>query len=244
MSRFIGFDRKLELGWLDVTAGLCREGRTPSAIAERLYRQLAGEIAGEEARCKTITVLKRIWVTVPEPAAPFRREALDLVARVAPQERLWVHWGMALLAYPFFREVTATVGQLGRLQGRLSQTQVQRRMVEAWGERTTLVRAVRRLLRTLVEWEVLRDTEERGSYELAPVRQTETPALALWLLDGALACGEREQIPLAELGQLTYLFPFDLLPFLPEVRRSARFRVSRQGLDLEMVSSVTQRMSA
>lgn len=241
MSQAIGFDRRLQLNWLDVTAGFCQEGLDPFVIGDKLDRQLADEIQGNEARRKTITVLKRIWVLVPESDEPLRDEALRLVAQVDPGERVWVHWGMALLAYPFFRDVAATVGQLGHLQGGLSQAQVLRRMVESWGERTTLVRAAQRVLRTFVEWNVIRDTEVRGSYDLAPVRQTDNRGLALWVLACALASSETERMPLAELGRLAYLFPFDLLPFLPEVRRAERFRVSREGLDLEMVSSAKVR---
>jgi len=40
-----------------------------------------------------------------------------------------------------------------------------------------------------------------------------------------------------ELGQLSYTFPFDLLPFVNDVRLSERFEVTRQGLDLEMVAA-------
>lgn len=237
MSRIIGFDRRLRLSWLDLTAGLCQEGLEFDAVAEKLDRQLADEIEGDEARRKTITVLKRIWVTVPAPSEPFRDQALELAASVDPEERLCVHWGMALLAYPFFRDVAATVGQLGRLQGRMSLAQVERRMVESWGERTTLVRATQRLIRSFVDWGIMEDTNELGVYELAPVRRTENQNLALWLLDCAVVSNEADQMPLAELGQLTYLFPFDLPPFLSEVRRSERFKISRQGLDLEMISS-------
>jgi len=143
---------------------------------------------------------------------------------------------MSLLAYPFFRDVAATVGQLSRLQGTFTQAQIQRRMIEHWGQRTTLQRAIRRLLRTFVDWGVLRDTDVRGSYEAVPSRQTENPALALWFLDCALRANEAEQVSLRELGQLSYTFPFDLLPSLNNVRRSERFEVTRQGLDLEMVA--------
>jgi hypothetical protein len=45
------------------------------------------------------------------------------------------------------------------------------------------------------------------------------------------------QFPLAELVQSTAAFPFDLTPHLATIRRSDRFEISRQGLNLEMVSS-------
>ena len=118
-----------------------------------------------------------------------------------------------------------------------SQAQVQRRMIENWGQRTTLRRATQRLLRTFVDWDVLRDTDVRGSYDVAPPRQMENRALALWLLDCALQANDAEQVSLRELGQLSYTFPFDLLPFVNDVRLSERFEVARQGLDLEMVAA-------
>jgi hypothetical protein len=236
MRRMIGFDRKLELDWLDATVGLCQESLDPGAVAGQLRQRLAHEIAGDEARRKTITVLLRIWVNVPAEDSRLRDEALQRVAEVNPEERLWLHWGMALLAYPFFRDVAATVGQLSRLQGTFSQAQVQRRMVENWGQRTTLQRAVQRLLRTFVDWDVMRDAGGRGSYDVAPPRRTENRNLALWLLDCALQANGAEQVPLRELGQLSYTFPFDLLPFIGDVRRSERFEVARQGLDLDMVA--------
>jgi hypothetical protein len=179
----------------------------------------------------------RIWVNVRSEDTDLRDEALQLATDIDAEERLWLHWGMSLLAYPFFRDVASTVGQLSRLQGDFSQAQVQRRMVETWGQRTTLQRAVRRLLRTFVDWDVLRDTDLRGSYDVGPLQGTENLTLALWFLDCALRANEAEQVPLRELGQLSYTFPFNLLPFIPEVRRSERFEATRQGLDLEMVST-------
>ena len=238
MRQIVGFDRKIQLDWLDATAALCQEGLGPDAVAERLDRRLAGEVGGAEARRKTIIVLLRIWVNVPDEHKPLRDEALQLVTQTNSVDRLWVHWGMSLLAYPFFRDVAATVGRLSRLQGVFSQAQVQRRMVERWGERTTLQRAIRRLLRTFIDWNVLRDTEVRGRYEVTPMRRTTNQTLALWFLTCALQANEADQIPLAELSQLPYAFAFGLLPFANDVRRSERFAVSRQGLDLEMVMPV------
>lgn len=238
MNRFIGFDRKLQLDWLDATVGCCQKSLDPGIVAGHLRQRLESKVTGTEARRKTITVLLRIWVNVPAKDGRLRDEALQLAAQIGPEERLWLHWGLSLLAYPFFRDVAATAGQLSRLQGSFSQAQVQRRMIENWGQRTTLQRAVRRLLRTFIDWHVLRETDVRGSYDVAPPRQTDNQYLALWLLDCALRAHEAEQVMLRELGQLAYNFPFDLTPFVGDLRRSDRFEIARQGLDLEMVAPV------
>ena len=236
MNRIVGFDRKLRLDWLDSTIGLCLDGLGPSTLVERLDSRLAGEVSGNAARCKTITVLLRIWANVPEQRRNLRDEALNLASRVDPGERLWLHWGMSLLAYPFFRDVASVVGQLGNLQGTLRQAQVQRRMIEGWGQRTTVERAVQRLLRTFVEWQVLTETALRGQYAVTPSRRTENPDLVFWLFDCALRVHDAEQVQLHELARLPYVFPFDLTASVNELRLSSRFEVTRQGLDLEMVA--------
>jgi hypothetical protein len=236
MKQIIGFDRRLQLDWLDATVGLCQDGLKPSVVAEHLQQKLEPAISGAVARRKTITVLLRIWAKVPSEHLRLRAEGLRLASQLSANDRLWLHWGMSLLAYPFFRDVAAIVGQLSRLQGTFSQAQVRRRMIESWGQRTTLPRAIQRLTRTFVDWEVLRDTDVRGSYVTAKSVQTNSDALVLWFLDCALRANGTEEVPLRDLAQISYTFPFDLTPFVPVVRRSDRFEITRQGLDLEMVA--------
>jgi hypothetical protein len=236
MSQMIGFDRKLQLSWLDATVGLVQQAHDTDAVADELRQRLASEIRGDVARRKTVTVLLRLWVNIPQEHWVLRDEALEFAAHLSPRERPMLHWGMSLLAYPFFRDVAATVGGLGRLQEVFSMAQVQRRMVESWGQRSTLVRAVQRLVRTFYAWGMLLEAEERGSYRLAPAHQPQKPALVLWLLNCALLSNGSDITPLQGLAQRSYLFPFELTPFLGDVRRSSRFQVTRQGLDLEMVS--------
>lgn len=241
----IGFDRELNLSWLDLAAGLVLEGFDVDQIRQELIARLANEIPGSEACRKTVTVLTRIWSRVPEEHQALRAEALALLPRLPPEERLWLHWGMSLLAYPFFHDVAGTVGRLLHLQGEVESAQVLRRIRETWGQRTTLKRAVPRTLRTCLAWGVIREVPSaRYVYEAASPRQTDDPTLALWLMEcilqsslGPIAHNGR-QLPLAELVQSPAAFPFDLTPHLAALRRSDRFEISRQGLDLEMVAPV------
>jgi hypothetical protein len=237
MNQMIGFDRKIQLAWLDSTVGLCQQRLAPDCIAKNLKQKLASEIAGAEARRKTVTVLLRLWVNVPEKDVRLRDEALTLAAQVRPDERLWLYWGMSLLAYPFFRDVAATIGQIGRLQTVWSLAQIQRRMVEEWGQRTTLQRAVQRLARTFYNWGMIQEAEGKGNYIVKPARQITQRALGLWLLECALHAHNSEQLLLREFVQLPYLFPLDLSSFINDVRLSERFEVTHQGLDMEMVTA-------
>jgi hypothetical protein len=254
-NRRIGFDRELKLNWLDLTAGLVQEGLDIHQTRQELTARLANEIPGQEACRKTVTVLTRVWHRVPLEHQALQSEALDLLPRIVPEERLWLHWGMSLLAYPFFHDVASTGGRLLKLQGEFESTQVLRRMQESWGQRTTLERAVQRLLQTFVAWGVTRElASARHVYQATPPRQTTNSTLALWLIEcvlrsalrGRSALGahtaheataqDNGQLPLAELVQSLAAFPFELTAHAAALRRSDRFEISHQGLDLEMVA--------
>jgi hypothetical protein len=254
-NRRIGFDRELKLNWLDLTAGLVLEGLDIQQLRQELLARLSAEISGDKACKNTVSVLTRIWARVPPEHQSLRAEVLTLLPHVSPPDRLWLHWGMSLLAYPFFHDVAAIVGRLLGLQGEFASTQVLRRMQESWGQRTTLERAVRRLLQTFVAWGVTRELPSaRHVYQAAPPRQTTNSTLALWLIEcvlrstlagrGALGAHtareamaqDNGQLPLAELIQSPAAFPFDLRTHAADIRRCDRFEISRQGLDLEMIA--------
>jgi hypothetical protein len=232
----IGFDRSLRIEWLDLLTGLLRQGLARETMREQLDRALAGDIGGTEARRKTIIVLLRLWVGVPDEHLGMRDQAGSFLESVSGEEQLWAHWGMALLAYPFFRDVAAIAGQLGRLQGSFTGPQTHRRVIERWGERGTLARATQRVLHTCVLWNLLVE-EAHGKFRHAnPALHTDNRELAFWLIECALRAHESPQVPLGEMGRLPYLFPFDLAPHVRGLRHSGRFEVTRQGLDLDMVS--------
>lgn len=238
----IGFDRELQLSWLDLTAGLAQEELDVQRIRPKLQDLLADEVPGSEACRKTVTLLTRLWVRVPAEHQALQSEALDLLASVLPEERLWLHWGMSILAYPFFYDVAGTVGHLLKLQGEFESTQVHQRMRESWGQRTTLDRAINRVIQTYVIWDVLQQTTKPRVYQASPVRQTANSDLALWFMESIIlgirqsSNQEDRQIPLNELVQSSAIFPFDLTPHVVPLRRSDRFAISYQGLDMEMVA--------
>ena len=160
----IGFDRKIRLRWLDATAEWTAQGLAAPAIRGQLERLLDGHVAGEgshSARGKTMTVLLHVWTAVPDAVAPLRDDGLALLRGRAGRDRLPLHWGMCLATYPFFRDVAAATGRLLALQGSAGLSQVVRRMTESWGERTTVTRAVQRVVRSFVEWGALVETGDR-----------------------------------------------------------------------------------
>ena len=175
--RTIGFDRKIEIEWLDAVAGCVATGPAPEDVRKFLWSFLEGVVAGDSVhsgRGKTLTVLSRIWVIVPEQAKPLRKAALQCIASATGEEMVAIHWAMAIGTYPFFCDVVASVGKLLALNGQANLSQVRRRMTESWGDRSTLPRAIQRVLRSMVQWGVLRDRPARGTF-VAPTKRTAVP---------------------------------------------------------------------
>ena len=238
----IGVDRRIRLAWLDRTAEIVGEAlrqASPgedadpavlSAVRAALNQALAGEIRGTDARRKTVTILTRIWLRVPEAHRALRDEALSLWPQVPDAGRLWLHWGLALLAYPFFRDVATTVGRLLRAQDRFTLAQVQRELVARWGERTTLDYAVPRAISSLADWGVLASSEDgRGIYQGTPARVSPHPELPVWLIEAALRSSPGATLPLYDLLHLPALFPFRLDIGLDQLYASSRFLILHNG---------------
>src|SRR5579863_4919502 len=136
----IGYNRTVKLRWLDETVDLLlarqSEVEISSALREKLQDQLSiGSNAERGSREKTVTLLLKTWVRVPGRLVGLRDVGLQLLGLVRRSERLPLHWGMTMAAYPFWRVVADVTGRLFRLQGTAAPMQVQRRVKELLGER-------------------------------------------------------------------------------------------------------------
>jgi len=237
----IGFSQRIQLDWLELTAALSIEGRTPGeiqdALQELLREQLSvGGTAERGNREKAITILLKTWVSVSKGLAPLRDDGLRRLERLPAVDHMAVHWGMSMAAYPFFGLVAQTVGRLLALQGTAGAAQVQRRVREQLGERETVARAARRVLRTYIDWGVLTETAEKGVYQAAPKRIVEYRELAAWLIEAALVSSGSTSAPLKTIVQAAALFPFTIeQPSGLQLESNIRLDVFRQGLDQDMV---------
>lgn len=237
----IGFSQRIQLDWLERTAGLLLEGNTrdqiQAALLDLLRDQLSvGGTAERGNREKAITILLKIWVSVPESLGPLRNDGLEHLKRLSTDGHLPVHWGMTMAVYPFFGAVAETVGRLLRLQGSSAAAQVQRRVREQLGERETVARAARRILRCFVDWGVLQETTEKGVYQAVPVRLVQDKKLAAWLIEAALVASDADSRALKAIARSPALFPFVVGPLnINDLEGNGRLEFFRQGLNEDMV---------
>jgi hypothetical protein len=235
----IGYNRQVELEWLDFTASLIASGETPQSIKSSLDEYLKDRLSiGSDAvrgsRGKTISILLSIWVTVPKHLTQLRDDALHLMRHLSASEHLALHWGMTMSAYPFFSVVAETAGRMLSLQGTVSSLTLQNRMREIYGQRETAIRSTRYALYSFSEWGILVETSVRGVYQLSETKNLEDHQLQKWLIKAFLISEEKTLAPVNTIIRSPKLFPFTFEePFRSE--NSSDLEFFRQGLDEEMV---------
>ncbi|MEO1835634.1 MAG: hypothetical protein ABGZ49_09095 [Akkermansiaceae bacterium] len=218
-------------------------GMKGSELRAYVFNLMEGVVAGGTkhgtAAQKTVTVLTRTWANVDSEVVGLRDRALGLLSSLSPQERVGLHWAMAIAGYRFFGDVASTTGRLLQLQGDLNLAQITRRLREAWGERSTMNRAAQRVVRSMVQWGGLADTDSKGVYTHISKRITIQGELAEVLLE-ALLIHEGKGIQVDQALCHPALFPFHLKLRGYTLRQSLRFEVHRQGLDVDVVSLATE----
>lgn len=245
-SEQIGFSQRIQLSWLEYTANLVLAGNNREETTRNLHEHLllklsAGSSAERGNRAKAISILLRIWLT-GHPQWPFLRErGLELLRVLPVQHHLPVHWGMTMAVYPFFGAVAESTGRLLRLQETVSSAQILRRLKERYGERETVARAARRVLRVFADWQVLADTDTRGVYRnQGETRSLPDDELKAWLLLARLVASDGQTASLRSLSQHPSLFPFSAgMPALHVLEGRDEVTVIRHGFDDDILLSMT-----
>ena len=238
----IGFSQRIQLEWLEYTANLVLAGNTKTEITAELNERLRKTLSvGHEPkrgnRHKAITILTKVWAHAPRNRETLRKRGIGLFQRASPAERMLIHWCMCMAAYPFFCRVAHPTGRLLRLQGTAGAAQVQRRVREQFGERETVARATRRILRTFIDWDVLQETEAKGLYRAAPKRLVDHgDQLGVWAIQAVLAAKGGGPQPVRTLLRGPHMFPFDVsLPSTRALESCGQLDVTHHGLNHEVL---------
>jgi len=233
----IGFGQQVRLKWLERTANLVLAGYDEASIKEILRGWLGQE--------RAVSTLMRIWVRPPRHLHSLHRGGLELLSRLPSEEHIAVHWGMTMAVYPFWGAVATYVGRLLRLQGTVAADLVKRRAHEQYGERDTVSKGARQVLRSFVDWGVLKEveTDVYAPGLSLPITHLETAA---WLIEALLYAHESRSMLLEAAVNSPVLFPFRLSYDLKErlTSISGRIEATRIGFDHHVVELRTEGLPA
>lgn len=236
MDKGIGFSRTIMLDWLDATASKCIEGVEIADIRQQLASTISGSVQGVEAQRKTIDVLIAIWIKTEATAPKIRKQALETFPTLtSSEERMWLHYGMTLVCYPFFRKCVAVIGQINRTADSITRKMIKDRIAGDYGHLGALDRSVERIMASILDWGVLANTDQEKKYRVVTPSYSSTINLQTWLLTCALFSHPSEAIPFDDLIHLPELFPFRFTVNVDNLRRDSRFELQRQGGGLVMV---------
>jgi len=238
----IGLDRFIRLAWLEKTSSLVLAGNAPKDIKTILQQDLSDSFRSTRTDVrgsldKTITILMKIWLSVPAELEAFRKSGLELLQATPRQKQVALHWGMAMAAYPFWLGIATQVGRLLALQPSVTAAQVQRRVREQYGERETVSRRARYALRSFVDWGAITETKIKGVYQAAPSLDVTDPSLTAWMVEAVLHAQKNGSAPLKDVIRSPGLFPFALKSISADRLQvsNGRISVARHGLDDDLV---------
>jgi hypothetical protein len=211
----IGIKQAIHLEWLDKMLSLLEMGLTKKQIKEELnlYLQKKRNSADEkkfysqQTKDFVISNLMKVWLIPDKELFRFRNSLLNL----KKQDRsLPIHWAMISSAYPFWYFVAYYTGRLFNLQNEISKKQIVIRLKEQYGDRETISRYTDYVLKSFLEWGVLKEKEKKSVYIVGNRQEIFNPQIIVLLLESVLNCYFQKQIDYYSLLNNPALFAFKL----------------------------------
>jgi len=240
----VGIQRELHLSWFDQALRLHATGFDKRAARQEIYKYLdqAPEFSTpptEQAKTYIANPLVKTWISPDKDLESLRDDLFEAVQK-DPTLRLPAHWALLGAAYPFWFEVAAIVGRLLNLQDQVTHSQIVARLKEQFGDRQTVSRRARYIIRSMVSWGVLKDSEVKGCYEKSKTQLIENPTMGALMLEAGLRAKPTAKATIRDLMAFPGFFPF----VLPSMTGSAvtqecpRIELLRYGWEDEVLQLI------
>lgn len=239
----IGIKQAIRYEWMQKTTNLLLAGLDAKMIRQELHEFISeskgNSVEGKysnQTRTFVVNNLMKIWVSPDPELVGFRGTALELL-REHPSMAPSIHWAMISAVYPFWFNVARQAGRLLNLQDQVTQTQIINRIKEQYGDRSTVSRYARFVIRSFVEWGVLKDSKRKGCYEKAMSIIVPNQSLAILLFESALnAIPEGTEVLGLLLNDPAFFpFQFSMMTGGFVAQQADRIDVVSCGLDDELL---------
>ena len=210
MTKAVGFDQKIYLDHLDTTASLLRHHIADEKIMYNLLDgHLIGTIKGDKSRKNAITMLMKTWSFVDDSIADLRNLALEEYPYLTRNEKKFIHYCLACLAYPFFSEQVAYIGKQFKQADMIYSRTVLAHMKDLYGERRRVEVATGAVFSSIKEWEIV-SMLKAGQYEAKRMEiYTNNSLITSLLIEVLFKYYNANSLTLETVNTSAIFFPFD-----------------------------------
>lgn len=240
----IGIKQAIRFEWMEKTSELRQTDKPIEEIRQDLRDYLSERMGrgtiqrrSETARDFAIGILMRTWVTPDTILISIRDEALSQLSHASDDEQTAIHHCIISAAYPFWYAVSRQIGALFRLQDQITVRQIVQRTKEVYGDRQTVDRNTRFVIRSLYYWGFLEETGTTGCYRKGKTHIISSETLRRWMIEAQLHAIPEGRATLSALQNDPALFAFDI-PYVSGTtitRNHTRLELMQNGGSDEMM---------
>ena len=202
MMRSLPLSRILSIPLLEAAYRFASAELSDNDRSEHLMIVLREHTSDAEARGRTRSLLARIWLRPPEPAAEMVRWAIENPEQF-PDRRL-MHLGALIATVPFVGSALVPLGRSFALDQPMADADLRQRMVERWGDTPAVRDGARKTMSSLRNMGVI---AAAGRHPIGPCqRLTSSPISAAWLAHVLLISRDAESIDVRDLAGAPELF--------------------------------------
>ena len=233
----VGADRFLALKWANYAFEMFQTKQDEDFLYRSLRSYLDSEIEGDVTSRKTSNHLKSLWLNQDDPYQSLRLEALSVPHDSHPEFLPLLHLGVAMNVFPVYRETLKAIGTLDRVIDPIPKQAVVERVLESFGNMSSIPRAVARIIQTLEDWQLL--AVEPKSFTLNQI-EINDPQLSAWLITALVMANNGNGIVLSELPMMPEKLGIQLANPREIIRQSENLVINRNLNGLEVVTVKTE----
>ncbi len=237
----VGIQRELHIDWFDQAARLHAIGVPKNKARQEIYSYLDNAPGFKtspsmQTKIYVANALIKSWISPDQELIALRDSTFQML-QCNPNRRFALHWCLLGAAYPFWFAVATVIGRLLNLQDQVTQAQIVNRLKEKFGDRQTISRRARYVIRSFVVWGAIKDSNAKGCYKKIPPANIDDANLAILMIEALLLATPEAKGALGLLLNSPALFPFNLPVMTGDFlsQRSERIEVLRYGLDDELL---------
>lgn len=204
----VGFDQKIQLTHLGITANLLRHYTDRKDMYTQLDAKLLGSIKGEKSRKNIITMLMKTWSLVEPFIQDIRENLVAEYPYLNAIEKKFVHYCLVCIAYPYFREQMLYVGKHLKMADEVYSRTILSQMKNMYGDRRRVEVATGAVFSSVKDWGILKPIKS-GVYEKKQLKLTlDNSIISSLLLEVSMAHHETNIISLEVVNNSAIFFPF------------------------------------